>query len=269
MKKILFTLSIIFSAKCFSQAVIGCYPFTVTANMTSNIVFPYPVKTVDRGSPDLLVQKAKGAENILQLKAAKENFSTTTLSVITADGRLYPFMVSYETQPKIFNLSFIKGEGKPFVMLSDEIEDAATLDSDAAQVLALPEFLSRHANSMKMHLALNSIYIKDHLLWFALTMENHSQLPFTPEYIHFFIRDRSKARRTAMQERELTPVYIQNTGAIGSNSKIEFACAFNLFTIARDKKMVFEVNEQNGGRLVKLNIPQRTILKARVFGNKK
>lgn len=47
-----------------------------------------PLKSVDRGSKDVLAQKAKGVESILQVKAAKTNFDETNLTVINADGKL-------------------------------------------------------------------------------------------------------------------------------------------------------------------------------------
>src|SRR4051812_37752723 len=68
--------------------IIEPYPLNITLNKTTNLIFPYAIKSVDRGSADVLAQKAKGVENILLVKAGKENFSETNLSVITADGKL-------------------------------------------------------------------------------------------------------------------------------------------------------------------------------------
>ncbi|HEY9256658.1 DUF4138 domain-containing protein, partial [Chitinophaga sp.] len=44
----------------------------VAYSKTSNIIFPFAISSVDRGSRDLMVQKAKGVKNILQVKAGKE-----------------------------------------------------------------------------------------------------------------------------------------------------------------------------------------------------
>lgn len=43
----------------------------IAYSKTTSIVFPYAIKSIDKGSPDILMQKAKGVENILLLKAAK------------------------------------------------------------------------------------------------------------------------------------------------------------------------------------------------------
>lgn len=55
-------------------SVIKPYHLAVTYNKTTNLVFPYAIKSVDRGSKDILVQKAKDVENILQVKAGQKRF---------------------------------------------------------------------------------------------------------------------------------------------------------------------------------------------------
>ncbi|HVM86861.1 MAG TPA: conjugative transposon protein TraN [Puia sp.] len=264
MKTYFVLLFFFFAVHCSGQSIIGSYQFSVTVNKTSNIIFPYAIKSVDRGSADILVQKANGAENILQVKAAREHFSLTTLSVITADGKLYPFLVNYDSMPAVFNLSFVRGLGRPYVMLSDETEDASTISYDADTILAMRSFLYRSVHSMRMELVLKSIYIKDSLLWFHFSISNHSLIPFSASYLHFFIRDRSRAKRTAMQQTELTPMHISNLVTLGGGRHEEFACAFHLFTIGRGKKLVMQVNEESSGRLLELDVKSKTLLKARI-----
>ena len=75
---------------------------------TTSIVFPYPVKSVDRGSQDVLVQKAKGVENVLFLKAGRQNFTQTNLTVVTADGKLYGFVLNFDELCPTLNLTVPK-----------------------------------------------------------------------------------------------------------------------------------------------------------------
>ena len=63
----------------------------VTSNKTLTLLFPYPIKSVDAGSQDLLIEKVKGTENVLRIKAAKPGFPETSLSIITSDGKIYCF----------------------------------------------------------------------------------------------------------------------------------------------------------------------------------
>src|SRR5258707_10982507 len=85
------------NAKC--QSKIETQNVEVTYNKTSTIVFAAIIKSVDRGSRDILAQKAKGVENVLQVKAARRDFPQTNLTVITADGVLHHFTVNYADQP--------------------------------------------------------------------------------------------------------------------------------------------------------------------------
>jgi len=86
------------SSKTFSQIQSAPYqanliePFhlDITFLKTTHLIFPYAIKSVDRGSPDILAQKAKGVENVLLVKAGRENFKESNLSVITADGNFIP-----------------------------------------------------------------------------------------------------------------------------------------------------------------------------------
>jgi hypothetical protein len=82
------------------------YPITVTYSKTTNLIFPYAIKSVDKGSRDLLVQKAIGVENILQVKAAKQWFGETNLTVVTADGGLFSYSVTYTDAPGNLNMMF-------------------------------------------------------------------------------------------------------------------------------------------------------------------
>ncbi|WP_238698906.1 DUF4138 domain-containing protein, partial [Flavobacterium circumlabens] len=87
-------------------------------------VFPFAIKSVDKGSPDILVQKAKGLENILQVKAAQKGFFQTNLTVVTADGKLYSFVLNYDEESPQLNLTLNKTklDGQE-IYFSDEIEN--------------------------------------------------------------------------------------------------------------------------------------------------
>jgi hypothetical protein len=241
---------LIFSFSSFAQTPIESFPVQISFYKTTNLVFPYAVKSVDRGTNEVLVQKAKGIENILQLKAARQNFITTNLSVITADGKLYSFILSYASDPALLNISFVK--------------DSSILFRDAQQILSQKDFLFRHHAGEGAELILRSIYIKEQLLWFTLELKNNSYLDYQAEYFHFFIEDKRKAARTATQETTLTPVYPETIVATVPGKKTKrFTLAFSAFSFSADKKMTIEISEKNGGRLLMLPISSRILLKAK------
>src|SRR5690348_11106199 len=71
----------------------------VSFSKTTSMIFEFPIVNVDRGSRELIAQKVTEVENILQLKAGRRNLSETNLTVITADGSLHHFYVSYSDHP--------------------------------------------------------------------------------------------------------------------------------------------------------------------------
>ena len=76
------------------------YALEVTFSKTVHIIFPSAIRYVDLGSADLLAAKADGAENVLRVKAALQDFSReSNLAVITEDGAYYTFNVKYADEP--------------------------------------------------------------------------------------------------------------------------------------------------------------------------
>lgn len=88
---------------CVSSLVVSAWaqtpPLAITTDKTITLIFPFPVRHVDRGTKEVLVQPVKEADNILLVKAASKNFSETNLSVVTGDGEVYCFPVNYSINP--------------------------------------------------------------------------------------------------------------------------------------------------------------------------
>jgi Conjugative transposon, TraM/Domain of unknown function (DUF4138) len=111
-------------------------------------------------------------------------------------------------------------------------------------------------------LGLQGIYLKDEILWFAVTTHNRSPITYNPEYIRWFIRDRRVFRRTAIQELSLNPINQPEQTATASDSTNTAWTGFQPFALAKDKELVIEVGEKNGGRTLVLVIGHKQILKA-------
>jgi conjugative transposon TraN protein len=245
--------------------IIEPYHLTITWNKTTNLIFPYAIKSVDRGSQDVLAQKVKGVENILLVKAGKENIAETNLSVITSDGKLYSFILSYNKNPSLLNISFIK---------DTTLEASVALlesENNEAQMLLTAE---RIANEKRMlygvrdrkfgiKLQLGGIYTKEAVVFYHLQMENQSNISYDIDMLRFYIKDKKESKRTASQELELQPLYVYgDTVAIEGQSNRTFVYALPKFTIPDKKYLSIQLMEQNGGRHLQLRVHNRTILKA-------
>lgn len=249
------------------------YSITITYNKTSNLIFPYAIKSVDRGNAAVLVQKAKGVDNILQVKAGRQGFNQTNLTVVTADGQFYSFLVDYALTPAALNLSFAKDSltdtlnntAGPKALLSDGPLDEAVFNTIADQINQQEGFLHLHSREQKMRLSLQSIWLKDKAMWLALQLENKSLIDYIPDYVRFFVRDKKRAKRTAVQETEIIPLYASADTVVTGEQLRNSVFAFTPFTIPPTQELVMQVGERNGGRSLLLHVNHRALLKARLL----
>lgn len=248
-------------ANGFSQTPIGSYPISVCYQMTTNIIFPYRIEKADIGCGDVIAQKGGRLENVLFIKAARKNFPATNLSVYTSDGKFYSFIVKYSVQPDTLNLSFANGQ--IFNKEGSNIVNAARLDSDALLIEKQENFVHKHVSVQKIRINLNGIYVKDHLLWFRFEIKNNSQIDYEREYIKFSIQDKHIAKLSAVQENEEAPVWETANSRVPAQNKDTVVIAFPAFTLFRQKRMVIRMAEKNGGRILILPIPAKTILHCR------
>jgi conjugative transposon TraN protein len=114
-------------------------------------------------------------------------------------------------------------------------------------------------------LALLGMYSQDDVFFFPLRLANASNIGYDIDFIKFYVRDKKVAKRTALQESELTPVFVYNARqtAIPGPGSLNQVYALRKFTIPDDKNLVVELFEKGGGRQLSLVVTNRAILKAR------
>ncbi len=243
------------------------YPLEITYNKTSSIVFPTLIKSVDRGSRDVLVQKVKGIENVLQVKANRPNFPETNLTVITADGYLHQFTINYSDEPKSYRLEILGGDGgKKVIIFHTELTEAG-MDQYAESIIQSKKSI-RFLKEKKYNvcLALQGTYVKNNVMFFRLGIENTSNINYDIESLRFYIRDKAKLKRTASQEIEIKPLYVfGNVPTVEGDSSIEVVYIFEKFTIPDSKRLYMEMFEHKGGRHFNLLVKNRTIVKAQLL----
>lgn len=247
-----------------AQTPIAARHLQITYSKTSSIIFPFAIKGVDRGSRDILLQKASGVENVLQLKAAKKNFLETNLTVITADGALYSFDVNYAADPKVLNLSFAEQPEKG-VTFSDAEADEAQVRFDC-QVIAAQDKgnVKKTDTRFGMNLQLGGLYIRGKVIYCRLLIENNTFIDYDIDQLRFFIRDQKKASRTASQELEIKPISVENkVDALSGQSSQVMVFALPKFTIPDKKYLAIQMMEAGGGRHLSLKINNRRLIRAK------
>lgn len=250
----------------FQTTIIEPYPLKITTNKTTNLIFPYAIKSVDRGSVDVLAQKAKGVENILLIKAGRQNFSETNLSVITADGKLYSFILDYINSPSAINISFVADTMN--ANSSEAVKpvyNEGAIQKDAERIIKEKKTIRGVSDyRYEVMLALKGIYIKNDVIFFKVEVANKSKINYDVDMLRFFIKDERKSKRTATQEIEIQPVYVNgDTSTIKGDSKNVIVFALPKFTTPENKYLSIQLMERNGGRNLQLSVRNRTIIKAK------
>lgn len=248
------------------MTVIEPYHLPITFYKTTNLIFQYAIKSVDRGSKDILAQVAKGVENILQIKAGKLGFEQTNLTVITADGKLYSYILSYTDKPDILNIRYSNSEeNRSQTFFSNTGINEATVQADADTVAS--EKRSIHGimdRSYGIKMEMDGLYINDDVLFYRIKLQNHSNISYGIDQIRFYIRDQKKSKRTASQELEVSPLFIKGETAVvtGKADKV-LVFALPKFTIPEKKYLAIEMMEKSGGRNLQLRVGNSAIIKAK------
>ncbi|GAB3008131.1 conjugative transposon protein TraN [Niabella terrae] len=248
---------------------IAPYAFAISEHLTTNLIFPYPIKSIDRGAADLLVQKAGGVENVLQLKAATPAFTKTNLTVITADGAFYSFMLNYTSAPSHLNFRLDQPNRTDEPLAVFEPSGTNDIVGAAARRLIHKRGFIKSCRQMKngIGMTLKGVYAAEGMLYFHLELKNSTWLDYPIRQLRLFIKDNKTAKRTALQEIEIEPVYILGDRNIIYNRSAQgLVVAVRGFTIPDKKKCLIQLQEAGGGRHLDLEITNRLITKAwRVF----
>lgn len=251
--------------KAVAQSQSGSQPLEITYNKTTNLVFPAIIKSVDRGSRDILAQKAKGVENILQLKAARHGFPQTNLTVITGDGIIHEFTVSYSKEPEQLVLKIPSQNNTDSPLLWRGVGGEAEMEKTAAQIATTKRSIRLvNESGNKIKLSLYGIYIKDNVIFYHFRIHNRSNINYDVDFLRFYIQDKQKVKRTASQEVEVKPIYVfGEVENIHSQSYQDVVYALEKFTIPDAKHLVIEMFEKNGGRNLNLSISNKSIVNAK------
>lgn len=237
----------------------------ISDQLTTHLIFPQAIKSVDRGNRNILVQKAKEVENILQVKAENSDLPNSNLTVITADGSFYSFEVGYQKNPSIINLSVLPVGNKmnrtAFIEPSppkSEIEETARLIS--LKHRSMPAIRQR---KFMTGFSLTGIYIENDLLYFQLQLENLTNIPYDTEQFRLFIKDNKQSKRSASQELEQVPLLIWgNHQRIPEHSTQTLVLALEKFTLPNQKHLQIELMEKKGGRNLKIKVKNRHLMDA-------
>jgi conjugative transposon TraN protein len=241
----------LFIIACWSITLQAQTSIAVATDQTVSLIFPFTVSHVDRGAPELLVQLVKEQDNILLVKAATPQLAPTNLSVITSDGAVYSFAVHYTTKPNVWLYKIPAQTHANIATYANGIIDNR---------LTLHGVRNKRWN---MEAKIIGIYIRDNIIYYQLKLDNQGTIDYDISFLRFYIRDKKKNRRTAVQENEQVPLYIAgNTKQVKAYHQSVIVVALEKFTIPDAKYLAVQIQEHNGGRHLLLKVKNNNIMKA-------
>jgi hypothetical protein len=246
----------------------------VSGMKMTNLIFPVAIASAVKVSRDVMMQRPKGVRNVIELKAARRNFPTTNITVYGMDGKEYSFALHFVDDTSVLNFRVV-GDGSPRavnglsndgehpIMLSGLPVAWTKLSSDAVQLSGRRPFLKGSVSAGGVRLRLNGIYLRDSLLWLAMTLRNRVGIGFTPSFMRIYVEDRKEIRRTASQQVPIRPIFPAQPATLPGGATEGFAAGMTPFVPGKGKRLVVELSDADGGRVLALKIKAKTVLKAR------
>lgn len=269
MKQLILFCGIFFTIAAHAQTGTNYTTYiSVSSEATTIVMFPASIVDADLGTAAVLMEPFTRGENVLRLKALHVDFNPSNLSVITDDGRLYHFAMVYEAIPynTKFDFTTIHPDKLPPVVVRfpGNQPPPATIDQTALLIAELhPRYHSPRDKAGAMQLALSGIYLQQNMLYFRLDIHNLSGIPYRPDGLRIFIRDRRKQKRSSERVQELKTHALFMPQEVAAHQKEVWVAVFPLFTITDSKILYLQVGEQNGDRGLTLRIRGAKLLQSR------
>ena len=223
----------------------------VSYDKTVNIIFPYAIVSEDHGSNGIITQRRKAAPKILQVKANRENFPPTNLSVVTSDGHVYSFLVEYADD--VYRMNYII-DADDAIAITDVPHNEEFLHDEAELAKNTARNVRKRTSDDFSILQLRGLFITANALWVKSRFINCTMVPYPVGFAKFFIRSTKRGKNAAVQERELFPIYSQTPGLFAGKAIDDLLFAFEPFVIKKHQQFIMQVGELNGNRFIQLRV---------------
>lgn len=264
---------IAFSKTLDQTAFLSSYNIAVTANKTTHLIFPYEIKYADLGSKELVGEAVGNATNVFRVKAAGHSLMESNLTIITADGRLFSFLVAYEESPTVLTYDLTKISAASMAPKSARVStgSAARL---ADQLAGLGELAMASKRRIKhigtqqqgINLHLKNILYRDDVMFLVLGVDNDSKMDYELEFLHVFITQAKKAGESATsQDMAVEPIKVfdAHINTVPHRQQITKVIAISRMTLEKDRRLMVQIAEKQGGRMLTLPIGTEELAAAR------
>lgn len=242
-------------------------------NKNVHLIFSADIVYDDCASQDVLLSHIG---NIEKLGAATNFTQETSLSIITENNLFFTFVIRYTDNPSVLTYSIPDSLGIEIPYFNKKQSPVPgssgerNIPSDRINFLCNKvSFMDRiftetGGSFKKISVELTGIWISNDLLFFKLLLANDSNIPYEISASSLYVQDKRRMRKASNTPQEIKPLSVcDNSGIIEPNTHNNvYIMVFEKFTLGPDKKLVFEMVEKNGGRLVRFDVLKDLIIKA-------
>ncbi|NJW52714.1 DUF4138 domain-containing protein [Salinimicrobium oceani] len=247
---------------------------TIFANEQKNVAlfFPEPIRQGITGSDNFVFTYNRETEQhfgLLQAKPGKES----NLLVINSNGSVFSYIVRYKEQLDQLNYFVLEsdtiGNEKPVVIGESPIQKGDLNERDKTSYYDkfcsfLVERKQRIGRLTKRNqsiiLSVENIVFEKEELYFVIYIENKSSLDYDLNFLNFGIETRQKGKKKSSQTIYHEPLFtygLPTRVKEGETEKLVYVLP--KFSLGDDRRVILELNEKNGGRNIKLKVPQKYI----------
>ena len=256
------------------ESIRPAYGLYVITSKTTHLIFPHEIRYADLGSKEIVGEAVEKAGNVFRLKAVSRNpLLETNLTVVTADGRLFSFMVAYKENPDGLTYDLTR------MLLDGAVSKAAKVSSGSKARLA--DNLNRQGeqamNSRRkirhvgyktqgMNLYLKNLLYKDDVMYLVLGLENTSKLDYDIDYLRTYVTQMKRVgESSATQDVPVDPIKVfdESEGVIPRRDQLTKVIAIERLTLEKDRRLVVQVGEESGGRQLVISIGPEELATAR------
>jgi hypothetical protein len=251
---------VILTKEGITQQTIVPLRILVSCNKTTNLIFPYDIRSADCGSRDVLLQKADGEDRVLQIKASRPDFPETNLTVLTSASSFYSLLLKFDPNPNPVSINVLMGSGTE---IHGPIEtNEAALDSIGMSLLHRQGRFHVSSRGGPITLILQDIRLDHNLLWMALHEKSGAFQGFDLKTIRFIRIYKHRPKRTAEQEKDIIPIYVSSKDSMLGDGESLFILAFHHIWIPRGQKLECMLARKDVDEFVMIKIPRRLIMQA-------
>nr|WP_293296889.1 DUF4138 domain-containing protein [Allomuricauda sp.] len=247
---------------------------TIYANDQKNVAlfFPEPIRQGITGSENFVFTYNREKEQyfgLLQAKPGKES----NLLVINRDGAIFSYIVSYREQLEKLNYfipmdSSIGNERPVFVEIEGQLNPVREIGNRTYYYQKFCSYLLTRKHrigrikkrSEDIGLSIENIVFDREELYFVIRIENRSTLDYDLNFLNFSVETRQKGKKKSLQSLYQEPLFVHDRPtkiAEGETSRLVYVMP--KFSLSDDRRVILELNENNGERNLKLKVSHNFI----------